>query len=461
MKSVPLSSIELPSGYKRKNIAEQIAQQRTMFDYVWKDTAKFRHEKIASHIPGLISIIKDSLAISIDLFANNLELNIKLDQVKEALIKIWHAAQEADNSQQYTMNFSIHLHKILAATIDAFRMNTTLYESPSYYGMTIYPGNCLEIINIMLKDYTYYRSYSNEAIIFILHRNPDKNVLNSHISPKTFVDQFFHQDYSVNLMLFDVISNPQLKETKKEPHWGTQSGAYKMINHDYIHSQNIITTFKFQEYTLYEFLKPVYEAIKYFQVINKNATTLLYNGVFLMFHEIISDAHFREEYQIINIPQNEQCSMNSIQMMINIVKSHSIEALENKTQHLCKVGDRYYKFLLRDRESVLKSGTDSNGKPFLPVIQVSEDKKRVLPIGRKGVGPLFVVENEEKGIEYVLASSAIPEDLRQERYNKMTLVLKDGYTRFWDTFSTLLDYYNTHELNCIDRTYSSNACAIL
>lgn len=461
MKSVALSSIELPSGYKRKNIAEQIAQQRAMFDCVWKDTTKFRHEKIASHIPGLISILKDSIAISYDLFANDAVLNGKIANVKKGLALVWEAAQEADNSQQYTMNFSIHLHKILAATIDAFRMQTILYETFSYYGRAITPDNYLEVINIMLKDYTSFHTYSNEAIIFILHRNPDKNIIKSHVAPKTFVDQFFHEDYSVNLMLFDVISNPQLKETKKEPHWGTQTGAYRMINHDYTHSQNIRTAFEFQECTLYEFLKPGYEAIKYFQAINNNATTILYNGIFLMFHEIISDTYFQQEYAIVNMPLKDPLCMNSVQMMINIVKSHSINALEQGTEHKCKVGDKYYKFLLRDREFVLKSGTDYDGKPFLPMIQVSENKKRVLPIGKIGAGPLFVVENEEKEIEYVLASSAIPEDLRQERYKKMTVVLKDGYTRFWDTFSALLDCYHASKLEEIDRTYSSNACAIL
>lgn len=464
MKSI-ITYSDLPSGYKRRNIAEQIAQQRAIFNPVWKDATKNKEERLATYLPGLIEVMKDSMAISYDLFANDPELKVKLDKVKGALIRIWHAAQEADHNQQYTMNFSIHLHKLLAATIDAFRMGVNIKQSFLQPGIIMNEDNYHEVIDKMLQNYTKYNSYYNTMVIFVLHRNPDKNVINSHVGHKTFVDQFFHEDYSVNLMLFDVISNPQLKETKKEPHWGTQTGAYMMIAHDYTHCFNIRKYSKFISYGLHKFLGPIYGAIKYFQSMRcDNATTILYNGLFLMFHEIMPDARFSntaEQERSISINLQGHRPINAIQIMVEAIKAHSIDAIEGKTLHKCSIGEFYYKFLLRDREFVLKNGTDLNGKPFLPMIQVNANKKRAFPIGRIAAGPLFIVEQEAEGIEYVLSSTAIPEDLRQERYKKMTIALQDGYNRFWNTFSALLEQCFDSRLEYIDRTYSSNACAIL
>lgn len=457
--------LALPSGYVRKNIYTQLMKQRAIFDPIWKDCNRSKKEKIASYIPGLIEVLQDSIAISYDLFANDPKLNIKLEKVKEALTKIWQSAQEVDHNQQYTINFSIHLHKLLAATIDAFRMEVNIRERLLQPSVIMNENNYNEIIDKMLQNYTMYDSYYNSSLIFILHRNPDKNVTNSHVGHKTFVDQFFHQDYSASLMLFDVISMPELDKSKSEPHWGTQAGAYMMISHDYTHCYNIKNSSLFASYNLYKFLGPIYGAIKYFQSIKcDNATTILYNGLFLMFHEIMPDTKFLNTPEVeesISSYLQEHKAINAIQLMVNAIKTHSIDAIEGKTLHKCRLGEFYYKFLLRDREFVLKSATDLNGKPFLPMIQVNANKKRAFPIGRIAAGPLFIVEQEAEGIEYVLSSTAIPEDLRQERYKKMTIALQDGYKRFWNTFSALLEQCFDSRLEYIDRTYSSNACAIL
>lgn len=454
------NSFDLPSDYKRKNIAEQIKQQRIIFDSIWKDSEEAGKQNL--HLQNLINVMEDSIAIAHDLFKNDAILASKYDKFKLVLVKIWNAAKEFESEKKYSLSVSLYLHRILAISIEAFRGGVKVKKTTQYIGDKIRANekNCEEIITEMIQNYEKYILTYNESAIFILHRHPNKNIKNSHIAPKTFVDQFFHPDYSANFILFDVVSRPASDKTKEgvskqEPHWGILGGAIKMFDHDRAHCSNIdyyrlsSSNEKLGSYNLRKLLNPIYNIIKPLadKAGYENITTILYNGLFLLSHEIIPNPKFTDStYKYITIHVEERntiCkllaqrqSIKAIQLLIEGVESHVSKLFKDYI-----IDEGSYKFFMRDWEFVLKSGVDLENKPFLPMITIGENKKRPFPIGKSSKGYL-VVEEANTDITYLLSSAEIPMELKMElmweRSLKMQKAVENGYKRFWETFSDIL-----------------------
>lgn len=467
----------LPQGYKRKNVAEQIARYRHLISPVWQSLAH-KEELPTQHIPGLIQVVEESVAILGDSLEKSIADIHERDEARGLLEKIWNIADGLDKNRLLSLENSTVIHFLLAYTMDFFKgyvSGLRGFEIKNDIERTIalwseglkkaeeenLQGKGDEFTSILssleMKRTYYITSPRGGGVVFILHRHPDPAVP-SALSFRTFVDQYFHPDYSACLALFDVVSAPPSpgKEgtSKKDPHWGVENGVSKMLGHDCNHCENIanVRTASFIQmlggFNLFDHLKPVYQAVQYYRNAgNKNAELVLTNGLFILFHEIIPSISFDAFDPEKNSPDDLESIKDSLSQgqvtqailaMINAVNKHMVLSVEGKTANSGKVGTFLYKSEVRDWEHILKQGVDVNGNPFLTTLPMNLEKRRAFPAGQREGGNPYLMEKEEKDVSYL---PKVPQSLKEDRYKLLMPALKDGYERFWITFSHYFEGY--------------------
>ena len=478
--------------YVRIDIQGQIQRYRKLLNPIWGKLEKKDTGLIALyHVPKLIDVFRESIQIVRDFIIKNAADNANGVSNLTQLGKIWSIAKKIDEKQLLSFDVMSRMTLFLSELMGILDIKRFTEISSNIDNLLSNPSMSSDIFSFQLQNiiWSFFRQEdldtfkgikSKEAPIFIIFANPTGK--NKGVSHQTFVNEYCHLDYSVNLALFDLVYTPH--GSKRAAHYNRDNNVAGFLRHDIIHHDFIkkIESF-FDLFPTRKTLKEIGKISQYYKESgNSNASIVLRNGIFLLFHEIEifrlkkEEGPFQEDLR-----QKEHLDLELVKKYIQFEEKHMISLVQESlasTDHSKFSSNQQYKVAYRDWEDFLREGADQQGEIFLPLIDINDQKKgskgRPYPFAMKPDGTIFIVEKSEdlrhgdqylsdqkletftkeedekmkKGVKKEVRAwdffpliSKETKKSRQQRYVLMNKTLLDGYNRFWDTFTYYIDEY--------------------
>lgn len=397
-----------PIGYERCNVAEQLRYYREhVYDIALRQYNNNVEDLKVKPIPGLSVILENAFALVYDYIKEDTQSLADKDKYYNELQTLWDKAKLDEEKLTSSMFQGYNLD--LAELIDRYKQNTDIIEKGRIPRRTI------------------------DDIVFIVYGNPNPENKKRLISPFHFVVQFCDPTYSSYIAFFDVLSMSKEKRSRKDPHWSLENGTYRMLLHDLQHVSaqiEYLTVSAIQDKPFYEevknniknaFVSAYNIQQKYKALGQNNEAAVLMDGLFMLIHE--RNAPFYRRYEFF------QYDDNLAEFLIKnmpIIKNMHIPDYHKYGTQKYKEEYRDWEFILRDKyvdtsdNDKIKSVHDKEGNPFLPIEYDFEQKKMSRPYGN--ISPFGDTDPDKV----------------QQRNERMSKALVDGYGRFWYYFADLL-----------------------
>lgn len=445
---------KLPSGYIHKRPIDQMRDYREAFDVVWGEQPDAKLLAL-EHVPGLFPILKNGFALVNDtLFKGGERIGDKIRKRYEDQLKvIWKLTKDKDNNGMLSSSIFQCINRELAILMQYYNNGE---RKPPIFGMRSERRKVEKFTEDLKKgtepDLQLLQPYLKN-IVFVIYANPDPKVKKRGLLPERFVEQYCHENYPAYIALFDVLSKPR-KNTKRDPHYSYFNGTFTMLDHDYAHAGQTTRIMELMDkigFPFRKYLQKIYKIAKKFKEDDKktNDAIILLDGLFMLSHELPDDFinSLKDQKGKIQELLSSGKELEAFEMLIDeVIKQMQDENIKYPRR------DFNYKVNVRDREYILEKARNSNEEPFLSVIRVSEKKARPFPIARDKDGKIIVAtQNTPTESLTYLNKQELAKDSPEikaaidERRQRFSIALREGYQLFWDTFLKIVEANMIHE----------------